>query len=55
VTTLREARDQGKLEQFIKEHEAETGDRDAMDKTISSMAGRSSEARPASKKGDRGG
>jgi hypothetical protein len=40
MTTLREAREQGKLDRFIAEREAETGDREAMDKAISSMAGK---------------
>ncbi len=41
MTTLKEARDKGKLRQFIKEHEGETGDAAAFDKTLSAMAGRS--------------
>jgi hypothetical protein len=55
VTTLREAREQGKLAKFIKEREAEQGDRAALDRTVSSMAGRSSEAPPASPRRDRDG
>ena len=48
MTTLREARDQDKLEEFIKEREGQTGDRAAVDRTIGSMAGKSSEAPKAS-------
>jgi len=48
MTTLREARDSGKLAQFIKEREAATGDGAALEKTIRSMAGKSSEALRAS-------
>jgi hypothetical protein len=48
---LKQAREQGKLEKFIKEREAENapkGDARAFDKTVKSMAGKSEEARPAS-------
>jgi hypothetical protein len=38
MTTLREARDKGKLDQFIKEREGEKGDAAAVDRTISAMA-----------------
>jgi len=48
MTTLREAREQGKLDKFIKEREAETGDAAAVDRVIGSMAGKSSEAPKAS-------
>jgi hypothetical protein len=48
MKSLKEARQQGKLDQFISERESETGDSAAMDRAISSMAGKSSEARPAS-------
>ena len=48
MTTLREAREQGKLDQFIKEREGETGDAARVDQTIGSMAGKSSEAPKAS-------
>jgi hypothetical protein len=40
VTTLRDARDKGKLAQFIKEREAEQGDAAALKRTVSSMAGK---------------
>ena len=52
---LREAREKGKLERFIKEREAERGDADALDRTLSSMAGKSSEAPKASSRRNRGG
>lgn len=55
MTSLKEAREKGQLDQFIKEREAETGDAAATERAIAAMAGRSSEARPAPKKGDRGG
>ncbi len=51
---LKQARDQGKLEQFVAEREAEAnqkGNADVFDKTVSAMAGKSKAARPASKKG----
>ena len=48
MTSLREAREKGKLDQFIKEREGEQGDEAALDRTVTTMAGKSSEARPAS-------
>ena len=48
MTTLREAISQGKLDQFIAEHEGETGDADALESVIRSMAGTSKEAPAAS-------
>lgn len=54
--TLAEARKQGKLDQFIAEHERDgKGDRSAFDETVGAMAGMSSAAPKASKKGGRGG
>lgn len=41
MTTLRQARDTGKLDQFIAEHRAETGDADAFNATLQAMAQRS--------------
>lgn len=38
MTTLRKAREEGKLDRFIKEREAEKGDAAALDRTVSSMA-----------------
>jgi hypothetical protein len=46
MTTLREAREKGKLEEFIAEREAETGDCAALDRTVSSMARKSEAKRP---------
>ena len=49
--SLREARKQQKLDQFIAEHDNEPeGDKDAFDQTVGAMAGKSSEARAASAK-----
>ncbi len=48
MTKLREAIEQGKLDQFIAEHEGEVGDADALEATIRSMAGTSKEAPKAS-------
>jgi hypothetical protein len=47
MTTLREAIEQGKIDRFIAEREAEDqspADRKAFDKTVKSMAGKSSKA-----------
>ncbi len=52
MTTLREAREQGKLKQFIAEHKCETGDADAFNATFAAMAGKSKEAPEASPPGD---
>ena len=40
MTKLREAREKGNLEAFIKEREGQTGDAAAVDRTIGSMAGK---------------
>lgn len=41
MTTLREARDKGNLDQFIKEHKADAkGDADALNRSLASMAGK---------------
>jgi len=45
---LREAIEQGKLDQFIAEHEGEIGDADSLESVIRSMAGMSKEAPAAS-------
>lgn len=53
MTTLREARDTGKLAEFIAEREAEAardGDPKAFDRTIRAMAGTSSASPKASKR-----
>jgi hypothetical protein len=55
VTTLREARDTGKLAKFIAEREAEAapdGDEAALNRTLAAMAG-TSKAAPATSKPDR--
>lgn len=49
---LRKARDEGKLDQFIAEHEGEIGDADALERTILLMAGTSKEAQEASSADD---
>lgn len=55
MTNLREARQQGKLEQFIKEHSRDPdGDADAFDLTVQAMAGKSSEAPQTSSQDDPG-
>jgi hypothetical protein len=42
LTTLREAREQGKLDQFAKDHEtAAPGDEAAFNRALQSMAGKS--------------
>lgn len=46
--TLKEAVEQGKLDQFIAERQGETGDREAFDAILRSMAGTSKEAPEAS-------
>ena len=43
-----------KLDQFIKEHKGVKGDPDAFDKTVRSMAGKSSEVHQASSQDDDG-
>ena len=54
--TLAEARKRDKLDQFIKEREADAeGDRAALSRGIEAMARRSSEAPKASRKAPRGG
>lgn len=45
---LKQARQSGKLGEFIAEHEGETGDADALECVIRSMAGTSKEAPAAS-------
>lgn len=48
MVSLKQALDNGKLTQFIAEHEGETGDADALESVIRSMAGTSKEAPAAS-------
>ena len=55
MTTLREARESGKLEQFVAEHEiSPAGDEAAFNATLRAMAGKSKEA-PAASSPDDGG
>lgn len=55
MSTLRKARDEGKLNQFAKEHETDPpGDADALERVIRSMAGTSKEAPEASSPPDCG-
>ena len=50
MTSLKKARDEGKLDEFAKEHEADApGDEDAFNRALASMAGKSKEASGASK------
>ena len=50
--TLRKALQQGRIDQFIAEHEGDIGDADALERTILSMAGTSKEAQEASSADD---
>lgn len=52
MITLREAVDQGKLDQFIAEHKDEIGDEAAFNLTLQAMAGKSKEAPEASSPDD---
>ena len=55
MISLREAQEQGKLSQFLKEHADERGDAEAVAQIVSSMAGKSSEAPKASSRRGRSG
>jgi hypothetical protein len=48
VITLKQALEAGKLDQFIAEHDGETGDQEVLEATIRAMAGTSREAPPTS-------
>ena len=49
MTTLRQAREQGKLDKFAKDHNADPpGDEVAFNRALASMAGKSKEAPEAS-------
>ncbi len=50
--TLSEAKEQGKIAEFIAEREGETGDAEAFEATLRSMAGKSKEAPEASSPDD---
>ena len=52
MISLRDALKQGDIKTFIAEHEGETGDADAFDATLRSMAGTSKEAQEASSQDD---
>ena len=52
MITLREAIDQGKLDQFIAERKDEIGDEAAFNLTLQAMAGKSKEAPEASSPDD---
>lgn len=54
MTSLKEAREQGKLGKFIKERVAEKGDPEAFNRAVQAMAQTSKEARPASSRRNRG-
>jgi hypothetical protein len=55
MTSLRQAREQGKLDQFAKDHEADApGDADAFNRVVTSMA-RKSPAVPKASRKERGG
>ncbi len=59
MTTLKVAREEGKLDEFIAEREAEAkpkrGDADAFNRAVEAMAQTSKATPKASKKGSRGG
>jgi len=52
MKSLRKARDEGKLDQFIAEHDGEEGDEDAFNATLASMAGTSKAVPEASSPDD---
>lgn len=57
MTTLKQAREQGKINQFIKEREGEAkadGNADTFNRTVTSMARKSPEAPRASSRRSRG-
>jgi hypothetical protein len=55
MTTLREAREGGKIDQFIKEHEADPqGDADQVNRTLKAMA-QTSKAAPKASGGSKSG
>ena len=56
MTTLKQAREHGKLDQFIKEHEADPkGDPKAFNQTLKAMAQKSPKAPKASSRRNPGG
>lgn len=48
MTTFKQAREQNKIDQFIKEHRGEKGDLEAFNRAVASMAKTSPKAPPAS-------
>lgn len=55
MTNLKEAREQGKLDQFIKEHEADPeGDKEAFNRAVRAMARKSKAVPKASPQNDHG-
>lgn len=55
MTTLRKARDEGKLDQFAEDHAADApGDKEAFNRALKSMAGKSKATPAASPKGNPG-
>lgn len=56
MTTLRDARENGKLDQFVKEHSGDAkGDPDAFNRAVKAMARTSKEAPEASDRRNRDG
>ncbi len=54
MTTLKQAREQGKMEQFIREHKADPkGDPEAFNRAVQAMAGKSKAVPEASCRGNR--
>ncbi len=49
MTTLKQAREQGGLDRFVKEHKTEIGDKAAFNRALQSMAGTSKAVPVASK------
>jgi hypothetical protein len=52
MLTLKQAIEQNKIPQFIKEHPEVQGDMDAFNRTVEAMVQKSSEDLPASTEGD---
>lgn len=54
MTTLKQARDEGKIDQFIAEREAKKGDPAAFNRAVQAMAQTSKAVPKASSRGNRG-
>lgn len=52
MTSLKQARENGKIAQFVKEHKGEEGDPEAFNRTVASMAQKSPEVPKASDRPD---